>query len=229
MNKIVLFIILIFISGNLKAQSNLQQITFGAGAGFATAYTGTQSQKTTFARFVDAGYYPIPFFNINIEGQAGSMAGTAPNAQSIDHKSFNNNYRAAILNAEFQAGLFFDYQKSDFLNAIKNIYIGTGFGLLNNNIINVNINDLQVTNHIKNTIHIIPFKLGYEFNLLNRYNEPKLKADLSYSFNYTIGRGLDGYYDSNTKALYFYNYYTIGLKYAISLVHRSGKRHYKLQ
>jgi hypothetical protein len=227
LNKIVLFIILIFISGNLKAQSNLQQIAFGAGAGAATAYTGTQLQKTMFAWFVDAGYCPVPFLNINIEGQAGALAGASLNAKNI--KSFNNNYRAAILNAELKPGMFFDYGQSDFLSAVKNIYIGAGFGLLNNNIVNVKISDPQITDHIKNTIYIIPFKLGYEFILLKRYNEPKLKADLSYSFNYTIERGLDGYTDSNSKAFYFYNYYAIGLKYAINIFDRSGKRHYKLQ
>jgi hypothetical protein len=226
--KIVLFFILIIISGSLSAQSNVQQITFGGGAGVTIAYTSAQVQKVTSAWFADAGYYPVPCFDINIEEQVGSLAGTPLSAHSNNLKSFNNNYHAAILNAELQPVMLFDYQQNDFLNAIKNAYIGAGFGLINNNITNTIILPPHGTAYIKNTLRIIPVKLGYEFNLLNRYGEPVLKIDLIDGFNYTIGKGLDGYYDSYSKGFYFYSYYAIGVRYAFSLVDRSGKRRYKV-
>jgi len=226
LNKVVLLVVLLFIVVELRAQSSFQQLTFGSGGGAATTYAGTQLQKTTFAWFADAGYCPFSFLNIDFEMQTGSLAGASLNTGNP--KSFNSRYRAVILNLELHAGAFLEDEQSGFLNAARHVYIGTGFGLLNNNITNVNIATLQAAGPIKNTLHVIPFKLGYELNLINNDDGPLLKADLTYTLNYTRGRGLDGYYDNNSSAFYFYNYYALGLKYAITLRDHSGRRHYKL-
>jgi hypothetical protein len=73
---------------------------------------------------------------------------------------------------------------------------------------------------------VVPLKLGYEFNLIkNSDNDPVLKADASLALNYIDGRGLDGYYDSFSKSINVYTFYTVGLRYAISLGH-PGERSY---
>ena len=217
MKRICLIIVLIVISGRLKAQDTFQAISFGGGAGAATAYTGAPVQKNTSAWYADAGFYATPFININIEGQKGTLAG-GPHKKNF--KNFNNNYRALMVNVELQAGQFLGGQQSGLLKAASGIYIGTGYGFLNNEITNKNLLKLTVTDYVKNTIGVIPTKIGYELNLLKVNEEPALKVDFWYTFNYTIGKGLDGYYDTYSKSFNFYNYYAVGFRYAIIVRHK---------
>jgi len=217
LKRIYLIIVSIIISGRLQAQDNFQAISVGGGAGMATAYTGAPVQKNTHALYADAGFYATPFININIEGQKGTLAG---GAYKKNFKSFDNDYRALMVNVELQAGQFFGEQPAGLLKAASGIYIGTGYGFLNNNIINQNISKPTVTDNVKNTIGVIPTKLGYELNLLKVNEEPALKIDFWYTFNYTVGKGLDGYYDTYSKAFNFYNYYAIGVRYAIIIRHK---------
>lgn len=208
------------------AQDDLQQITFGGGAGFASASTGAEEPKTTFAWFGDIGYSPELFLNINVEGQGGTLAGISINDKNL--KSFNSSFRAVTANAEIQFGEFLDYQSSDFANGIKNFYIGVGVGEMYNHITNLQIVTPYNTVNITNNLTVLPFKLGYQFNIMNIYNEPVVEFDLSYGFNYTLGKGLDGYYDNHANGNYYYTYISAGVKFAISLKNRSGKRQYRL-
>jgi hypothetical protein len=208
------------------AQTNVPQITFGGGDGLASAFTGTTLQKTTLAFYGDAAFYPAPYLNLNIEGQAGSLEGAAPNNKN--RKSFNNNLRAVVINGELQAGAFIAPDKGSFSNLVRNIYVGTGFGLISSNITNINIVNSKVTDHVTNTLHMVPFKLGYECNIIkNSYNNPVLKVDGYLTLNYIDARGLDGYYDHYSKSINFYNYYAIGLRYAISLYHIGARSYNK--
>jgi hypothetical protein len=226
LNRIYLLIIFLFATIQLKAQSDgLQEFTFGAGGGTTKAYAGAAVQKIELAGFIDAGFYFTPFLNINVEEQFGAMGGSSLNYTNV--KSFTNNYNATFLKAELQFGQFFDPGQSNFLNLAKGIYIGTGYGLLNGNITNTNI-ITGATDHVQATVRVLPTTLGYEYSLVNRFNEPIVKFDLLYTFNYTLGKGLDGYFDQNSKAFKFYNYYGIGVKYAISLAEHPGKRRFKL-
>jgi len=208
-------VIIVLFAGRLKAQNRLQQIAIGAGAGFATAYAGAQQPETKWAWFGDAGYYVTPYFNIDIQGQAGTLGGTSITIKNP--KSFSSSYRAATAEARVQLGQFFDPHDNRFLIFAKNIYVGAGYGFIRSDINNVALRNQQTIDHVKSNIPMVPVKLGYEFNLVNNYGEPLIKADFSYSFNYTIGKGLDGYYDNTSKSFNFYNYYAFGLKYLITI------------
>ncbi|MGZ4099404.1 MAG: MORN repeat-containing protein [Bacteroidia bacterium] len=203
----------------LKTESILHQFTFGTGGGAASAYAGSRLVKTNFVWFLDAGYYPAPWVDVNIERQAGTLQGDALNLKNT--KKFNNTYSAFILSVSVKPGYVFDYQLNGFSNFVKNFYLQTGYGILNNDVTNTNIIHPQITDHVKNTIGVIPVKAGYEVNLLSKYYEPLIKIDISYSFNYAIDKGLDGYLDNHIKHFYFYNLYAIGLKYAFSIRHNS--------
>jgi len=213
---------LVLVWGQAKAQRNIQQVTFGGGSGIAMAYTGTVLQKMTVAFYSDVAFYPLPYININLEAQAGLLSGASLNKKN--RKSFNNNYQAAIINVELQAGMFIAPYKNSFLDRVRNFYAGTGYGLIHSEISNVNIINTEVTDHITNTLHIVPVKLGYEFGIIkNSYDEPILRANLSFTLNYINQKGLDGYYDAYAKSGSFYNYYAIGLRYAIILRHGRSK------
>ncbi|CAN5498631.1 hypothetical protein BH09BAC6_BH09BAC6_29260 [soil metagenome] len=213
LNRILLFIFLLFISAGVKAQEDLSQITFGAGSGIATAFGGTKTIKSTTAFYGNVCYYPTPFFDLKFEFQAGKLAGGA--LTDLIKKNFVNNYQAFILESDVKFGALYPGTDNAVLKAIGNIYVGAGVGLMSNHVTNIN-NDLSTT-YTKKIVLVIPVKIGYEFNLLRTYDQPRLKADLSLGINTTKGNGLDGYYDNFSKAAKLYIFASVGFKYAIDL------------
>lgn len=225
MNRILLFIFLLFITAGVKAQEDLSQITFGAGSGIATAYGGTKTIKSTIALYGNFCYYPTPFLDFKFEFQAGKLAGGA--LTDLIKKNFVNNYQAYILESDLKFRAFFSNTQNDILKAFGNAYIGAGFGLMSNHVTNIN-NDLTTT-YTKKTVPVIPIKIGYEFDLIRSHDQPRLKVDLSYSLNTTIGNGLDGYYDTFSKSRKLYTYASIGFKYAIDLGDFLPSRSFKVK
>ncbi len=227
LTKLYFCLFLICVFSDVGAQTRYQQFTAGGGAGAATAYAGADLPQTHAAFYADIGYYPFSVFNIELEGQSGTLSGvSAANSKSL--KNFNNNYKAVILDANLYLGVFFDAQKNKFLNVIKNFYGGAGYGIIAGSINNVEIPITGAANHINNTLKIIPFKAGYEYDILrNNYNEPLLKIDLSARLNYVLGQGLDGYYDTYAKAYSFYAFYNVGIKYTFIIHSTYGKSYNK--
>lgn len=217
---------MIIISGQLRAQNSVPQITVGAGGGIATAFTGTVLQKNTVAFYGDAAYYPLPFLNVNIEVQAGTLSGASSGTRN--RKSFTNTFNTQIINGELQLGVIIKPNINGFFDVVRNIYGGAGYGVLNGDISNVSVNKSAVTAHIKNTLNIVPLKVGYELTIVkNIYEEPVLKLDGCLNLNYVKGKGLDGYYDKNAATHSFYTYVSLGLRYAISLRHGTAKDYNK--
>ena len=230
MNKIFLFIFLIFVATYVKAQDeyDYKQIALGIGAGNEIAYAGTQINKTEIAYFGNVNYYPTPFINFKFQVQAGKLSGSSllyKNDYNI--KNYINNYWAVILEGNVQLGALFD--NADNLSFIKNFYAGTGFGVMNNKVVNTKSDNIYITNILVSSTSktcLIPIKLGYDYNLIkDQYEQPVLKIDLSYTFNYTIGKGIDGYYDKHSNHLKYFYFYSVGLKYTINLSPKPGDKH----
>jgi len=209
LKKVALFIIIILSTQNLKAQNDSGLIGLGIGAGPATAYAGAPFVKTNAVYNAAFTYYPSSFFNISIEGQLGQLAGGKIHTT---HLNFTNNFQAGFIEANLQLGTFFKNSEG-FLTKFKNLYGGTGFGLIHNSVTQIN----ATVDYSHDITPVIPIKIGYELNLLDHFDDPQLKIDFSYSLNATIGRGLDGYYGSMPQALKFYAYYSIRIIYPISL------------
>jgi len=213
LTKIYLVALLLVVCSKISAQITYQQFTIGAGAGAATAYAGADLPQTKAAFYAGACYYPVPVFNFGLEAQSGTLSGM-PAPGSHDLKNFSNSYKTLILDANLYLGVFFNGQQNGFLNFIRNFYGGVGYGVMFDNIDNVNLANPGTTNNLTNTLKVISFKSGYEFNILkNSDNEPLLKADLSTRLYYVNGKGLDGYYERFAKSHSFYTCYAIGLKY----------------
>jgi len=220
MKKIVLLITIIFAAASLKAQNEFQQITLGAGAGAATTYASSQIAKTTPAFSANLSYYPKKFFNIALEAQVGELAGG--NA-GMSNASYTNKYAAVIFEPTFHFGAIFNnsfnnlqgdfVNKSgyDFASVCKNFYVGTGFGLIHNNVTNID----QTTSYSQNIVAVVPVKFGYEISFADQYDNPMLKLNLSYSFNSALGRGLDGSSGPAPQAAASYSYYSLQLEFPI--------------
>lgn len=214
--------ILLFFSATVQAQ-RYDQLTFGAGGGLAAAYAGAPIAQTNPVFYVDAAYYPFPLVNAGVELQDGQLSGTTT-LQNRNHKAFTNNYKAVVLDANLFLGAFFQPGGSGFFNIIRNFYAGAGYGDMINQINYLSLGVNSAPNRESNNLRMIPFKLGYEYNIINdRFSEPVLKLDLSFRFNYIIGKGVDGYYDNYTRSFDFYNFYAVGLKYTIVMHHTFGR------
>jgi len=216
MNKLFLFVILLFITGSLKAQSEFRQLSIGVGAGEATTYAGTPIIKTTFAYNGNVGYYTSEFFDIELEGQIGQLAG---GKIGTHHLNFTNNYQAIVLEPIFHLGILLDNSESAFLNTFKNLYAGTGYGFIHNRVTDYDV----VNKNSRSIIPLIPVKFGYEYNFLDDYNNPVLKINLSYSINTSIGRGLDGYFGPMHQSVKLFVYYGIQIEYPINLIQNYGR------
>jgi hypothetical protein len=117
------------------------------------------------------------------------------------------------------AGEFIDYSKSQFANALKNLYISSGLGYISNNVV-ARSNDIlllandQIIPGEKKTNEIfIPLRLGYEFKIFNSYNQPAVKIDLGYQYNFVMGDELDGYIAGKHNDAF--SQVTLGFKFAI--------------
>ncbi|WP_295674702.1 hypothetical protein, partial [uncultured Mucilaginibacter sp.] len=128
MNKLVVIILLIIISAQLRAQSSVPQITVGAGGGIAAAFSGTVLQKNTMVFYGDAAYYPWSFFNVNLEVQAGTLSGASSGKRNL--KSFTNNFNAEIINGELNLGVIIKPDINVFFDVVRNIYGGAGYGVI---------------------------------------------------------------------------------------------------
>jgi hypothetical protein len=120
---------------------------------------------------------------------------------------------------QVQAGELIDYSQSAVANAFKNLYLSSGLGYINNNVV-FRTDDALLLEHDQ----VLPFepktneifiqvRLGYEFKLFNSYNQPAVKIDLGYQYNFIMGDNIDGYVAGAHNDAY--SQITLGFKFAI--------------
>jgi hypothetical protein len=215
--RFTLVILLVFIQVIAHAQNgfNFQPFSIGVGTGVTTAYGNTATTVSKYAFNLNFNYTPSPFFSLSLEGQSGALAGGL--VTDFYARRFSNTYTALLFHADLQAGEIINYEHSDFLNGIKNVYVGTGIGILNNNItyiqtiVPVGTSNLTTYPYLKNSTNVlVPLRLGYEFKIFDGYQNPRYRIDAGYSFNTAFGKGLDGY--TTLSSIKFYSYLSIGVK-----------------
>jgi hypothetical protein len=192
----------------------------GVGYGVTSAMAGEKTVTASNALNVNFNYHFTPFASVTLEGQFGKLTGGDATRDAYA-KQFINNYKAVMLHADLQAGELIDYSQSPALNALKNFYLGIGAGVLMNTIDSIQTVDPDPTATrsllyaIESANFVVPLRVGYEFKVFNRYNEPQFRVDIAYTFNTVFGQGLDGYINPYSKAsLKFYNYVSLGVKYS---------------
>jgi hypothetical protein len=219
LNTFKLTLLLLIACLAAKAQSSFYQ-PFSIGTGFAVTQAAVVEKTLTTANAVEStfGYYFTPFTSATLEMQIGQLTG-GDAVKDASGKQFINTYVAAITHADVQLGEFIDYEHSSFLNGLKNIHLGTGIGVLLNNITAIaTANPTDSANpytYKPNSINLlIPARIGYEFKIYNRFDEPGFRVDLNYSLNTAFGDRLDGYSSVFSKSkIAFYNYVSVGLKF----------------
>jgi len=219
LKQYILTISICFLSFFAKAQLGYNYAQYDAGVGVALnyAYTDAETRKGTPAVHLNFTYNHTPFLNFIAEVQLGRLAG-GDSINTLSGRQFRNNYTAATFRAQIQAGELLDYSQSRIFNALKNVYVSGGLGVIYNNMDIINrtslyIPDYTATGRNTSTELFIPIKAGYEFKIFNSYDEPSVKIDLGYQYNYMLGDQLDGIKSGNRKDLY--TQFVIGFKFAV--------------
>lgn len=216
MNKFFLLIAFVFISLSLKAQNDAQSLNLGFAAGGANP--NVANAKTSFSYSGSINYYPSPYFDGVFEAQIGTIAAGKPSAMpySPSNNNFATKYQAVFLEAQLHFGALID--EDSFLDPVRNFYAISGVGYLHSRPTSIFSNTVD---WITYKTPVIPLKIGYLLNIKTDYNDPLLKIDLSYSFNYVAGRGLESFNNLPVPpSVKVYSYYSIGLEYTIAIFGR---------
>lgn len=201
MKKYFLLFVLILASLFVKAQGDYNYSPLGIGFGVSTirGYTNLAKQNNTLAGNINFTYNYSPYLPITLLIEDGRLIGGSA-ITDPSGRAYTNNYLAIYLHADLQLGEIIDYDYNAFNEAIKNIYIGGGFGFVSDNVQNVRF-DVRNPSYgnfpgTDKSINLaIPLRLGYEVKLYNAYDEPFMRVDFEYEHNIVFGEGLDGYDD----------------------------------
>jgi len=214
-------ILISFLCLTAKAQLGFEYAQYDVGFGGAMSrVVGSDAETVKFAPTgqLNFTYNVSPFINYVVEAQGGVLKGG--NATDKSKRVFENTFTAVMLRAQLQAGEFINYSDSRMMNGLKNFYVSSGIGFVVNKL---DIDPLLRVpdetgfytpgrNHSNQLL--IPTRIGYEFKVFNKYNQPSFKIDLGYQFNYILGDGLDGFETGRSKND-VYDQFSIGVKFAI--------------
>lgn len=217
LKTLIVTIFISFLSFTSKAQLgyNYSKLDFGIAGTVNTVYGDTQTQQIKESVDVSINYNQTPFVNYIFDFQGGNLSG-GDVVKDADGRQFSNNYIAGIGRIQLQLGELIDYSKSPIANAFKNFYLSTGLGFMANNVSTLAYipqQDLYVAGEDNNTEVFIPVRVGYEFKLFNDYDEPKVKFDIGYQYNYVFGDEVDGFKAGKSNDVF--TQFSVGVKFAL--------------
>ncbi|MNR22140.1 hypothetical protein D3C85_1390800 [compost metagenome] len=136
-------------------------------------------------------------------------------------REFTNAYKAITLNAKFRAGEFTDFYYSDFLNFTKGFYLGTGIGLISNNMNKIvrYRGTHEYPGMDKKTDIVVPLNIGMDFYFPDGWGDMRYTFNINFQTNVTFGESLDGYNDAIVSGIDnlnpdIYNFLSVGFKYS---------------
>ena len=186
----------------------------GAGAGAAVAFGDLQDKTLTFAGYATVDYLFTPYVSLGIEVQNGELAG------GFDYdrlnRQFVNNYFTGTANFKVALGEFLNayHLRNDFLNFIKGAYAGVGFGFIRNKVTaRRSFNGNYYTGDDKSTEGLVPFNLGINFYIPDRWGHNRFSLNLNLQHTLTTGEGLDGYNTTGAEHNDMYTFASAGIKY----------------
>lgn len=232
MKKLSVFFAFIIISLSVSAQIgyNYHQFSLGAGISNVKIHGDLNKAYKQAAYNINLNYHFTPFVTFSGEAQFGKLAsGNADTAQVYYGEQSRNKYTAVIFHADVQLGEFINYN-DDFsaipiltkiLNGAKNIYVGTGAGVIFNKMDYINRQDFNDVNVVfpgkdKSNELVIPLRIGYEYKIYNSYDEPQIRIDLGYQANFCYGDNTDGFKMGSYND--WYSQLTLGIKIGLGSV-----------
>lgn len=220
--KINVVLMLLFCTYSSKAQSEYSKYAIGINLGVNTTFADLAIKKQTFGGALSFQY----FFNENIaialDGQLGVLAGGS-RSKDLYGREFKNSYQALSLGAKISLATFIGETENATVEAMKLLYVGAGFGAINNRLVDVvrqspnGAGDFAGTNKSINLL--VPLSIGIFVPVKDKYGDSKVDLSLAYQSNLTFGEGLDGYGDTGIKLqnkhIDIFNAITLGLRLRI--------------
>jgi hypothetical protein len=218
LKALVLTIVICFASLISKAQLGYNYSQFDAGFGGAMnqVYGDAESVTSTASVNFSLNFNQTPYLNYILEAQAGKLEG-GNRLVDTTSRQFSNSFTAFLFRIQVQAGELIDYSDSPFANGLKNFYISSGIGYVVNNL-RTSRYSLKIPNYYtpgedhSNEI-FIPARIGYEFKFYNQFDEPSVRIDLAYQYNFVMGDELDGFNTGHQKDAF--SQISLGIKFAI--------------
>jgi len=228
LKKVLFTIIVCLVVNSAKAQLGYDYAVYDVGfaAGINTVYGDAETLTKTNSIHFNFNYNVSPFVNYVFEIQTGQLKG-GDSVNTISGRQFANSFTAIMMRCQVQAGELIEYSDSQLANALKNVYLSTGVGFVVNHITTINRYSSQLPGYYtpgdnnSNEI-LIPARIGYEFKLFNKYDQPSFKVDVGYQYNFILGDGLDGFTVGGKNDAY--SQITIGVKFALGEVTSYRKR-----
>jgi len=204
LRKFLLIIIGCFFAINSFAQYNYYRFSGGIGLGMNTAFTDLAKTRINQTIIGTIDYHLTPFVSAGLEIQSGTLSAGGKTVEEDAHlRFFKNGYTSFVAQGKVQIGQFVDFESSNFLYAIRGIYIGTGVGIIQNNmkdIVRIKPTDgWHFPGEDKSTNIVIPLNTGVNINILDRWGYTRFIFTANYQMNVTLGEGLDGYKDPKSK------------------------------
>jgi hypothetical protein len=203
-----------------KAQLGFDFSHYELGTGIAlnTVSGNAQTQTQTPSLQLNFTYNTTPFVNFVFEGQFGKIAG-GDSLTTSTGRQFTADLTAFVFRGQLQLGEILDYSQSPFENAIKNLYGSIGIGYVISHITNINRYSIKTPGEytagvLNSQEPMIPIRIGYEFKIFNKYQQPAVKIDLAYAYNYDLSDNLDGFVVDGKHQVY--SQICIGVKFAIA-------------
>ncbi|WP_285059733.1 outer membrane beta-barrel protein [Pedobacter ginsengisoli] len=223
----------LFLCFNAFAQTNFNKLSVGAGYGLTQSFTDVNKNDFAPSAYGTLDYFFTPFLSLGGELQYGKIK-AGPAANDPTQRQFTNSYKAASLNARLYLGALVDYDRSNFLNAVKWLYVGGGAGIVRNNITRITRVNKSTGNDFpgRNASFelMVPINVGISYYFPSQSGNHRFALNLNLQSNLTMGEGLDGY-DNSSETFKdgvpdIYNFYSIGVKYHFGLLGLSKKSLY---
>lgn len=211
MKKIFFTLIVLIAAYGAKAQVgfNYAQYDIGFGGGMNSGNTDFTKSSHKYSGHINFTYNFSPYINYVIEYQAGNLAGDS--LKFVPYAKYVDNYTALTFKCQVQLGELIDYSGSEFKNAVKNFYLGAGVGVCYSDAQAGTRDTLYAEAKASNIM--IPLKVGYEFKVFNDYNEPWMKVDLGYEYNYVFSDKLDAVLGGKSRDAF--SRFAISFKFAL--------------
>lgn len=205
-----------------KAQIGYDYARYDVGfsLGFNQFYGDVVTAKSTKAVNFNFNYNQSPFINYIFEAQFGKLAGGDAVNDPLG-RQFAADYQYYAFRLQLQAGELIDYSGNGLANALKNLYVGSGVGIIYSEISSINRYSVQFPGYYtpgldKTSQIFVPIRIGYEFKIFNRYQRPDVKIDVGYQYNAIFGDELDGFKSGHLNDAY--SQFVIGVKFSIGEV-----------
>lgn len=193
----VLFaVIVVFIAAKARSQPsyNYAKFDFGFAGAVVKPFADEKFNAVSPAIIVGLTYNYTPYVNYIASLQIGAALG-----RSDGYSEYDTRYTAPCLRIQLQAGEFINYEQTIINHVLKNLYISMGAGLLYH--ITQKKQTVFTPNNGSSTIQnntdiyynmFVPAIIGYEIKLMNSQQEPFMKVDIAYQYNYILGDNFDG-------------------------------------